>query len=105
MNMFNHSNHTKVQVFELDTLGTRLRIQIYSPQSCEGVFSGIKAMLFAFDQKFSRFIPGNWLDEFNKNRGGVLDEDGRVMLEFSLALASKTGGIFDPIIGSRLTKL
>lgn len=103
--MSNHSSHSSVQVFELDTLGTRLQIRIDSLQNCEGVFSEVKSMLFAFDQKYSRFIPGNWLDEFNRNGGGILDEDGRNMLEFSLELAQRTGGIFDPVVGARLTQL
>lgn len=62
-------------------------------------------MLYAFDQKFSRFIPGNWLDNLNRAGGGELDEDGRMMLEFALLLANGTDGIFDPVIGSRLTRL
>lgn len=105
MNMSNHSNSSTIQVFELDTLGTRLQIRIDSLHACEGVFSEIKSMLFAFDQKYSRFIPGNWLDEFNRNGGGLLDEDGYAMLEFALELAQRTGGIFDPVIGARLTQL
>lgn len=103
--MFNHSSNSNVQVFELDTLGTRLQIRIDSLHTCEGVFSEVKSMLFDFDQKYSRFIPGNWLDEFNRNGGGLLDEDGHKMLEFALELAQRTDGIFDPVIGARLTQL
>lgn len=56
-----------MQIFELDTLGTQLKIQIDTPFSCEGVFLEIRDMLSTFDQKYSRFIPGNWLDVLNRN--------------------------------------
>lgn len=88
--MSSHFRNAEVQIFELDTLGTRLQIRIDSLHPCEGVFSEVKSMLLAFDHTFSRFIPGNWLDELNKNRGGILDEDGRIMLEFSLEMAHRT---------------
>jgi len=104
--MYSRSNRSEIQVFELDTLGTRLKIQIDSLSSCEGVFSEVQTAMYTFDQKYSRFIPGNWLDEFNRSGGGEIEEEeGRIMLEFALELARRTGGIFDPVIGARLTKL
>lgn len=94
-----------MQLFQLDTLGTKLRIQVDTPHSCEGVFSEIRAMLLEFDKKYSRFIPGNWLDTLNRSGGGELDADSKIMLDFSLELARQTHGIFDPTIGTRLTQL
>lgn len=94
-----------MQIFELDTLGTKLRIRIDSSCSCAGNFSEIQTMLLDFDAKYSRFIPGNWLDRLNRDGGGELDADSKTMLDFSLDLAQKTGGIFDPVVGSRLTQL
>lgn len=96
---------SEMQIFELDTLGTKLRITIDSPHSCEEVFSEIRVMLLEFDKKYSRFIPGNWLDTLNRSGGGELDADSKIMLDFSLELARQTHGIFDPTIGSRLTQL
>jgi thiamine biosynthesis lipoprotein ApbE len=94
-----------MQIFELDTLGTKLRITIDAPHSCEEVFSEIRDMLLEFDKKYSRFIPGNWLDTLNRSGGGELDVDSKIMLDFSLELAHQTHGIFDPTIGARLTQL
>ena len=64
-----------MQTFELDTLGTQLKIRIDTPCACEGVFLEIRELLLAFDRKYSRFIPGNWLDELNRNGGGIFPDE------------------------------
>ena len=94
-----------MQVLELDIIGTHLHIQIDTSSSCDEDFSHIRSYLTDFESRFSRFLDDNWLADLNKNRTGILDEDGKKMLEFMLEMAHKTGGYFDPTIGKRLTEL
>jgi len=93
--------------FDLDIIGTHLsiRLESSSPTSVDEDFSLIEKRLKDFEQKFSRFIPGNWLHNLNISRKGILDEDAIRMLSFALEVAQKTDGYFDPTIGKRLRDL
>ena len=94
-----------MQTFSLDSIGTHLNIQIDTSLSCEADFSEITTRLGEFEQKFSRFIAGNWLAQLNTERRATLDQDGRTMLTYALDIAQKTQGYFDPTIGSVLARL
>lgn len=93
--------------FDLDIIGTHLSIRLESSSSTsvEEDFLCIEKRLKDFEQKYSRFIPGNWLHNLNIARKGILDEDASNMLLFALEVAQKTDGYFDPTIGKRLRDL
>jgi thiamine biosynthesis lipoprotein ApbE len=94
-----------MQSLDLDIIGTHLSIIIDTPHSCDEVFSDIRERLQDFENKYSRFVVGNWLDTLNKNRTAILDPDGEEMLEYMLEVARETDGYFDPTVGKRLMEL
>ena len=95
-----------MQSLDLDIVGTHLSLQIDTSSSDIGEdFSRIRTRLQSFEERFSRFIEGNWLHSINQTRSGMLDDDARAMLSFAIALARKTDGYFDPTVGKRLTEL
>ena len=87
-----------MQSFALQIIGTHLRIQLDTDSSCDLLFDSLKVRLSDFEQKYSRFIPGNWLDELNIAREAILDTDGKNMLEYALRVAADTDGYFDPTV-------
>jgi thiamine biosynthesis lipoprotein ApbE len=91
--------------YSFEIIGTHLHVGIDTSENCEELFRIIELRLQNFEKKFSRFIPGNWLDTLNRERKGELDEDGRIMLSTALEVARTTDGYFDPTIGSRLSSL
>lgn len=94
-----------MQILDLDIIGTHLTISIDTPHTCDEVFFDIRVRLEDFELRYSRFISNNWLDMLNKNRTGVLDIDGKKMLEYMLGVSHHTDGYFDPTVGKRLTEL
>jgi thiamine biosynthesis lipoprotein ApbE len=94
-----------MQQFAFDIIGTHLDIRIDTSEDCSLLFAEIETRLRDFEQKYSRFISGNWLDTLNKNRTGTLDIDGQKMLSYMLAVSANTDGYFDPTVGKRLTEL
>lgn len=96
-----------MHTFDLDCIGTHLhiRIDVSSSDTLDEDFSHIRERLIAFENRFSRFIPGNWLHDLNLHRRGILDTDGKNMITFALDLAKKTDGYFDPTVGKRLRDL
>jgi hypothetical protein len=45
-----------MQILDLDTIGTYLRIHIDTTSSCDEVFSTIRERLISFEEKYSRFL-------------------------------------------------
>lgn len=94
-----------MQQFGFDIIGTHLDLRIDTSEDCSAVFSEIEARLRDFEQKYSRFISGNWLDDLNQKRTEILDIDGQKMLAYMLDVSRQTDGYFDPTVGKRLTEL
>ena len=94
-----------MQQFGFDIIGTHLDIRIDTSEDCSVLFSDIETRLQDFEARYSRFISGNWLDILNQKRTATLDEDARKMLLYTLEVACKTDGYFDPTVGNRLTEL
>lgn len=88
-----------------DIIGTHLEIVIDTEEDFSHVFHQMQIRLQDFEAKFSRFIEWNWLHNLNITRRATLDEDAKKMLLFSLDVANKTDGYFDPTVGRRLTEL
>ena len=88
--------------FRENVLGTVLSVRIRDTSSPEEVFSRALAHARTFEERYSRFIPRNYLDSLNANGGGVVDEDLHAMLSFSLELARISDGYFDPTIAPLL---
>lgn len=77
-----------MQSFDLDIIGTHLSLQIDTSSSyIDEDFSRLCMKLQNFEQRFSRFIEGNWLYSLNQTRSGILDADATNMLSFALELA------------------
>jgi FAD:protein FMN transferase len=94
-----------MQIFDFDTIGTHLRVHIDTISSQDEIFSTIRERLVSFEEKYSRFLEGNWLHILNRERRWILDEDGKKMLECMLDISRNTQGYFDPTVGKRLTEL
>lgn len=94
-----------MQELELDSIGTHLRLHIDTELSLDELFRSISLRLEKFENKFSRFIQGNWLDTVNIERKWTLDRDGYDMLSFALKVAQETNGYFDPTIAWALSTL
>ncbi len=84
--------------YNLDVIGTHLRILIDTSSPIGEDFSQIEHRLSEFDARYSRFIIGNWTYELNTLGRMSLDQDSRVMLRAMLDLARKTNGYFDPTV-------
>jgi thiamine biosynthesis lipoprotein ApbE len=84
--------------FTLQTLGTVLSLRISDSSSHEEEFSRITELCQSFDRRYSRFIPGNYLDTLNAHGGGEVDDVLEDMLSFALELARLSDGYFDPTI-------
>ena len=94
-----------MQKFSLESIGTHLSVLIDTDHSCESDFWDIHKRLITFEEKFSRFITGNWLDTLNKTRSALCDDDARAMIEAALTFSEKTEWYFDPTVGSVLSHL
>lgn len=92
-------------LFSLEIIGTHLEIRLEKEGDFDDLFQSIEKRLHDFEQKYSRFIEGNWLDKLNKERKGYLDTDGIRMLDVALEIAEISDGYFDPTIGSTLSDL
>jgi FAD:protein FMN transferase len=91
--------------YTLETCGSLLSIEVRSTHdplpAIEECFSYVRA----FDQKYSRFIPGNRLSQINSTSGPhLLDDESYALLQFSLTLAEKTWWAFDPTIIAALER-
>jgi hypothetical protein len=80
-----------MQTDSFDTIGTHITIYIDILYDCDTLFSDIRERLSRFEERYSRFISGNWLDDLNRDRHGILDTDGDIMLSAALNIAEKTG--------------
>jgi len=94
-----------MQVFDLDCIGTHLRIFIDTSSSCDEDFSHIRSFILDFESQYSRFISDNWLDRLNQQRVSSLPKDAKNMIEYAIKVAKNTNGYFDPTVGKRLTEL
>lgn len=88
----------------LDIIGTHLVLTVYTGENLDGLFMHITDYLTDFEKKYSRFLESNWLQRLNTERKNILDEDARNMVLFSLALAKKSDGYFDPTVARALVK-
>ena len=73
--------------YSLDIIGTHLDIRIDTDGDISDVSKKIQKCLTDFELRFSRFIPGNWLHDLNKNRRENLDNDAMKMLSYMLDIA------------------
>lgn len=55
-----------------------------------------------FEEKYSRFIPGNFLDELNTQKSAPLDEELRTLLELAKTVSKRSKGYFDITISPLL---
>lgn len=94
-----------MQKFTKNSIGTTLEITFRTENNLSRLFGEIDIFLTEFEQKFSRFIPNNWLFDLNKNKTATLDENAFLMLNMMRNIAHETLGYFDPTIGKRLTEL
>lgn len=94
-----------MQVFDLDCIGTHLRILIDTSSSCDEDFFHIRSYIVDFEVRYSRFISDNWLDRLNQQRTSSLSKDAKNMIEYAIKVAKNTNGYFDPTIGKRLTEM
>ena len=94
-----------MQIYQGEHLGTILNLKIDTSEPCDEVFLDIKNMIVGFEDRFSRFIPWNYLDSINQNHWGTLDQDAFQMLIYALQVARQSDGLFDPTILPYLRKI
>lgn len=79
-----------MQKFTKNSIGTTLEITFRTENNLSELFAGIDIFLTEFEQKFSRFIPNNWLFDLNKNKTATLDENAFLMLSMMQNIARET---------------
>lgn len=92
---------------EFKALGTDVVITAALPETQQNILLEAEKVVLDFGQRFSRFIPGNELDQFN-NAGSWrqnLSPDLIALLQLAQHYYSITGGIFDPTIITNLAAL
>lgn len=94
-----------MRVLSAEVLGTKLSVQVETRADLGAVFARILRTARAFEKKYSRFVPDNWLARLNAAGGGRLDKDSSAMLRCALDLARRTDGVFDPTVGPLLSRL
>lgn len=85
-----------------ETCWTVLRIDVASSSDATTVLQDCFSYCQQFEQRYSRFIPGNWLDQLNRNKQAECDEEWLAMIRYALQAANETNGIFDFTIISAL---
>lgn len=94
-----------MRVFSAEVLGTKLSVQVDTRAPLGAVFARVLKTARAFERKYSRFAPDNWLARLNAAGGGKLDAEAAAMLRCALLLARRTDGVFDPTVGPLLSRL
>lgn len=91
-------------IFRQESCGSVLTIDILSENDPTQLVQDCFSICKKFEDRYSRFIPGNRLDQLNKTQEQSipLDDEAYELLKFSLDLAHKTAGAFDPTIISKL---
>lgn len=79
-----------MQKFTKNSIGTTLEITFRTENNLSRLFGEIDIFLTEFEQKFSRFIPNNWLFDLNKNKSATLDENAFLMLSMMQNIARET---------------
>ncbi|MFA7285051.1 MAG: FAD:protein FMN transferase [Candidatus Absconditabacterales bacterium] len=86
--------------FRKESCGSVLSIAITSSSDPAAIVRGCFSICDAFEQRYSRFIPGNWLDTINKQQeqGITLDDEASKLIKLMLEVAELTQGLFDPTV-------
>ncbi|MEI7477249.1 MAG: hypothetical protein WCJ81_01560 [bacterium] len=79
-------------VFHQETCGTVLTIEVMDTKDPSVLIQDCFSYVLHFEQQYSRFIPGNWLDKANTMQETPipLTDEAYTLLQFSLDLAAKT---------------
>lgn len=87
-------------IFRQESCGSVLTIDLFSENDPTLFVQDCFSICERFEQHYSRFISGNRLDQLNHSPWVPveLDDEAYVLLSFSLDLARKTHGAFDPTI-------
>ena len=91
-------------IFRQESCGSVLTIDIVSSQDPALAVQECFSLTQKFEQRYSRFIEGNRLDQVNASgeKSIELDDESYALIKFLLGIAEKTGWIFDPTIISTL---
>ncbi len=92
---------------EFKALGTDVVITAALPETQQNILLEAEKLVRDFEQRFSRFIPGNELDRFNHSGSRRLNLSPELIALLQLAqhYYFLTDGIFDPTIITSLTAL
>lgn len=75
---------------------SRLDISINSNSAdAQEIIESCFERVFLFEQKFSRFIPDNWLDKLNSKKRIALDNEAKSLIELSKKISKISQGHFD----------
>lgn len=100
--LFMHYKTNMVQkyVFRHESCGSVLTIDITSGNDPMHLVQDCFLLCDVFEQRYSRFISGNWLDSINRIHDTPipLDDEAEMLIRFALDIAKKTDGLFDPTI-------
>lgn len=78
-----------------DCFGSSLHITISSWEDISQLVQECFKMVDLFEQKYSRFIDGNFLSELNKNKSSQIDAEFLSILKLCLKVSKLTKGYFD----------
>ena len=90
-----------LQQFEFKAMGTPCALRLYAPNVAVAadVFKAIAHEIQRLEEKFSRYIPNNFLDNINKaaHQGGstTIDEEFYSILNYANSCYENSDGLFD----------
>ncbi len=75
--------------------GSLLEIHGESQENINSVITESFSYIDDFEQKYSRFISGNWLSKLNKGKKAWLTKEIKAIIELSLKVSHQTEGYYD----------
>ncbi|MCP5524780.1 MAG: FAD:protein FMN transferase [Verrucomicrobiales bacterium] len=90
-----------------ETMGTTYRIRIAGPETARDPVDElpheVSRRLEAINDQMSHYLPGSELSRFNRLGPGIpfpVSRDFASVMDYSLGLHRRSGGVFDPALGS-----
>lgn len=89
-----------------EAIGTHWHISLDGEEISEGLKEAILSEVTAFEERFSRFLPGSEVNAFRDSAPGdyEISEELAVLLQRAQELRLLTNGTYDPAVGELLEK-
>jgi thiamine biosynthesis lipoprotein ApbE len=85
----------KIMEYSHACFGSSLSIIVFSGEDASKIIQESFNMADIFEQKYSRFINGNFLSELNKNKSSLIDTEFSSLIKLCLQISKLSQGYFD----------